>query len=313
MSNEPITVIINCFNGRGFVSKVLTTIVNQTYKNWNIIFCDNQSNDSTCDELKNFLKNSDINLRYVVTPKKLSLGAARNFALSKVETSLVCFLDVDDTWDSRFLEKAVCKFSEIKDLTIYYCNYWQINNSEKIVHNNKTSSCVKYFKDILRGYDIPMSGCVFRYSASKYNRQYFNESFSLIEDYDFFLKLSYNNKVYYDSTPLLNYLMHSNSLTNKHMDKWGDELKTEYDELNVFLSEEEKKIFSKDLNWILVRSINARILKEIRQGNKISALKLLSRNIRYSYKLLFTIFGIVGGYGLYIKLLNLIRRNTYRI
>ena len=42
-----ISIIINCFNGEKYLNEALKSILNQTYKNWEIIFWDNQSRDSS--------------------------------------------------------------------------------------------------------------------------------------------------------------------------------------------------------------------------------------------------------------------------
>jgi len=42
-----ISIIINCFNGQQFLKDALMSVVNQTYKNWEIIFWDNQSRDKS--------------------------------------------------------------------------------------------------------------------------------------------------------------------------------------------------------------------------------------------------------------------------
>ena len=42
-----VSVIVNCFNGEQYLHKALSSILSQTYKNWEIIFWDNQSSDNS--------------------------------------------------------------------------------------------------------------------------------------------------------------------------------------------------------------------------------------------------------------------------
>ena len=44
-----ITVIINCYNGEKFLSKCVKNILNQTYKNFEVIFWNNKSDDNSLD------------------------------------------------------------------------------------------------------------------------------------------------------------------------------------------------------------------------------------------------------------------------
>ena len=47
-TNKPlVSIIINCFNGEKYLSEALTSIMNQSYDNWEVIFWDNQSTDNS--------------------------------------------------------------------------------------------------------------------------------------------------------------------------------------------------------------------------------------------------------------------------
>ena len=45
-----VSIIVNCFNGEEYLRESLNTIVAQTYKNWELIFCDNQSSQSILEQ-----------------------------------------------------------------------------------------------------------------------------------------------------------------------------------------------------------------------------------------------------------------------
>ena len=50
-----VSIIMNCHNGEKFLSESLKSVFNQTYKNWEIIFFDNVSNDNSKEILKRVL------------------------------------------------------------------------------------------------------------------------------------------------------------------------------------------------------------------------------------------------------------------
>ena len=50
--NPLVSVIINCFNGEKYLREAIDSVINQTYQNWEIIFWDNQSTDSTAEIVK---------------------------------------------------------------------------------------------------------------------------------------------------------------------------------------------------------------------------------------------------------------------
>ncbi len=53
-SQPLVSIIMNCFNGEKYLKFALESIINQTYKNWELIFWDNQSKDKIANILKNF-------------------------------------------------------------------------------------------------------------------------------------------------------------------------------------------------------------------------------------------------------------------
>ena len=49
-----ISIIMNCYNGEKYLRESICSVINQTYKNWEIIFWDNQSTDRSRKILKSF-------------------------------------------------------------------------------------------------------------------------------------------------------------------------------------------------------------------------------------------------------------------
>ena len=62
MKNKPlISIIVNCLNGEKYLDEALKSVLNQSYKNWEIIFFDNNSTDTSYLILK---KNKDKKIKY---------------------------------------------------------------------------------------------------------------------------------------------------------------------------------------------------------------------------------------------------------
>ena len=61
-------IIIPCYNKQDFILKCLESCINQSYKNFNIIFIDNESTDSSLEIVKNF-KNFN-NLDFIIDSAK---------------------------------------------------------------------------------------------------------------------------------------------------------------------------------------------------------------------------------------------------
>jgi glycosyltransferase involved in cell wall biosynthesis len=94
-----LTCVINVRNGEKYIEETLASILTQTLA-VKILVIDNQSTDSTkdiCSRFQNFLD-------FVPTPVKMTLGEARNFGLSRVNSKYLAFLDSDDLWEPAFVE-----------------------------------------------------------------------------------------------------------------------------------------------------------------------------------------------------------------
>lgn len=90
-----ISIIMNCYNSDRFLHEAITSVMQQTYNNWEIIFWDNQSTDSSRNIVKSF---QDERIQYFYAPTHTTLGMARNLAVEKAKGVWIAFLDCDDIW-----------------------------------------------------------------------------------------------------------------------------------------------------------------------------------------------------------------------
>ena len=102
-----VSVIMNCYNGETYLADAVNSILSQTYKNFEVIFWDNQSNDNSAFIYKGF---KDKRLKYYYAKKYTSLYQARNLAIKKARGKLIAFLDTDDTWLKDKLSSQIEKF-----------------------------------------------------------------------------------------------------------------------------------------------------------------------------------------------------------
>ena len=101
-NNPLVSIVMNCYNGEKFLSKSLRSIFSQSYKNWELIFWDNQSIDNSKNILNKF---RDRRIRYFKSKRFQSLYSARNSAIIKTKGKYICFLDTDDWWEKDKIKK----------------------------------------------------------------------------------------------------------------------------------------------------------------------------------------------------------------
>ena len=216
MTEQPlVSVIINCYNSEEFLRETIDSVLAQTYHNWEIILWDNQSTDATSEIAKSY---NDERIRYFYAPTHTPLGEARNYAMDKAKGDYLTFLDSDDVWLPEFLERGIEILETDKALVGYYSNRYVIRNSTKIVGNDELDG-IRSIEDIITNYRIDVSACTLRFCVIRDNHVRVNNSYQMIEDFDFFINVASHGNYYYDNRPLMCCRVHM-SETYKKRDRW---------------------------------------------------------------------------------------------
>ena len=118
---------MNCYNGQRYLSEAIKSVINQTYKNWELIFYDNCSTDNSKEIFKSF---NDKRLKYFKSKKKLKLYKARNMAIQKSTGKFITFLDTDDIWLQNKLKIQIQFLSKNKQAQFIYSNYYILNSKK---------------------------------------------------------------------------------------------------------------------------------------------------------------------------------------
>jgi len=85
MQKQPkISIIIPVYNTSKYLKKCLDSVINQTYKNYNVIIVNDGSTDNSLDIIKEYMKKSSSII--LINQKNMGLSMARNNAVKKVES-----------------------------------------------------------------------------------------------------------------------------------------------------------------------------------------------------------------------------------
>lgn len=232
-----VSIIMNCHNGEKYIRESLNSIKKQTYKNWETIFFDNESNDKSMEIVKS-LKN-DKRIKIFKSFKKLTLYEARNEAIKKARGTYIAFLDTDDLWLPKKLELQL-DYIKKKKCEIIFSNFYIKKNKKKFLRLNKKILDVKT-QNILNDYYLGiLTGLINR----KYFKKGFNKRYNIIGDFDFFLKLSFKNKICFINRPLAIYRLHNENLSIKNK-------KAYISEMQNWISKNKKKLNKLGLSLIM--------------------------------------------------------------
>lgn len=136
MYNSKISIVIPVYNTEKYVERCVRSVMNQTYKNLEIICVDDGSDDHS-GEILDKLANED-NRIVVIHKENEGVSAARNQALFCATGDYIAFVDSDDYVDSCMYEKMIFKM-ENSDADIISCGYY-MDHGEKVsaVENMKS-------------------------------------------------------------------------------------------------------------------------------------------------------------------------------
>ncbi len=233
-----ISIIMNSHNGEKFIERSIRSILNQTYKNWELIFWDNKSNDNSLKIINQF---NDDRIKYFYSKNYDKLYKARNLALKKAKGEFIAFLDVDDTWEKNKLQVQSDDIIKNK-ADISFSNYWELKkNKKKIFKKSLTAKNIN--NQILNNYPIGILTVLIKSDVFFKKNFFFDESYEIIGDFDFFFRLSTKVKFSCVNLPLATYFIHSNNLSIKKLDLEIEEFNNWILNNNQILINNKNKIF----------------------------------------------------------------------
>ncbi|WP_290148085.1 glycosyltransferase family 2 protein [uncultured Dubosiella sp.] len=128
--NELVSIVVPIYNVEKYLSKCIDSLIDQTYKNLEIILVNDGSTDQSGDIAQQYAK-QDSRIRYIIQKNK-GLGGARNTGLEYAKGNYILFIDSDDYIRNNMVEKMV-KAMEANALDIVVCEYERVNEKGEYI------------------------------------------------------------------------------------------------------------------------------------------------------------------------------------
>lgn len=208
-TNTTVSVIMNCLNGEKYLNEAIDSVYAQTYKDWEIIFWDNASTDSSAEIARSY----DERLRYFKGEETIPLGAARNKALKNCRGEYVAVLDCDDVWFPAKLKKQMSLFQKNPEIAVVYSACQTIDSNGCALEKTKWKFYRgMIFDDLLRHHFIPPSCTIVM------KRKYIHavgafSKYSASIDFDLLLKLAFRYPFDFVDEILALYRMHNQAIS----------------------------------------------------------------------------------------------------
>ncbi|MBV6541681.1 glycosyltransferase family 2 protein, partial [Ursidibacter maritimus] len=145
--NDLISVIMPAYNAESYISKAIESVLQQTYKNWELLIINDNSSDNTLNIIGSYLYEN----RIKVFNNHINLGPARsrNIGLDHANGKYITFLDADDFIDKEKFQVQLSFMKENK-ISMSHGNYIFCNNDGYKIKKVSTDIQVDYFS-LLKG------------------------------------------------------------------------------------------------------------------------------------------------------------------
>lgn len=153
-----VSVITPVYNAERFLENTLKSVVDQTYKNIEIVLVDDCSKDKSAKIIERFMS-EDIQIIYHLQDMNRGAGAARNKALELARGQYVAFLDSDDVWMSQKIEQQIALMKE-KKTGFSYAAIEMIDENGKQIKSKRNIKETCDYKYLLRNTIIATSTVV---------------------------------------------------------------------------------------------------------------------------------------------------------
>lgn len=128
MINKPeITIGMPVFNDVDFIEQSLKSILEQSFKEFNLIISDDGSSDGSQAICERYAV-VDSRITYIRQPKNLGISRNMEFLLSQTTTPYFMWAADDDLWDKMFIEKLITLLNQNKEAVVAFCKYSLIND-----------------------------------------------------------------------------------------------------------------------------------------------------------------------------------------
>lgn len=280
MSDTKIDILMSTFNGEEYLRAMLNSIINQTFKDWNLIIRDDGSGDSTVAILKEYSLNE--NRIHLVNDDLGNIGVIKSFflLLKKSSTPFIMFADQDDVWLNSKVEDSynkIVKQNQTKPLLLY-TNYYITDRKLNITYiPNSKRKCQHQLKTLI--FYNNASGCTIMINEvlkKEICKKSIVDEKILMHDYWFMLYAQVFGEIIYLDKCTMYYRQHSNNVVGGSLTSSENAKKM----LIKFLKNPKDTMWSRNSKWIQQLSYFYELFKDDMTLNNSKSFELVLMGIK---------------------------------
>lgn len=212
-----ISIVLPTYNGASYLEKSVSSILNQTYHDFELIIVDDCSTDQTWDLLKKF-QQQDQRIQILHNDTNRKLPASLNIGFAVAKGDYYTWTSDDNLYKPDAFKTMVDVLDQEKQVDIVYALFDIINDHDVIMRSVTAEQC-----EINQIYDHNPVGACFLYRNSVHKKlNGYDENRFLVEDYDFWLRAYRHFSYRMIPESLYSYREHPKSLTSEHAQTISD-------------------------------------------------------------------------------------------
>jgi glycosyltransferase involved in cell wall biosynthesis len=212
------SIIIPLFNKENFVLETIESVLNQNFKDFELIIVDDASTDDSLNKVKSII---DDRIKIVHHKMNKGLSATRNTGMQHAKSDYFCFLDADDVWKSTFLDKIYFLTHQFPEAKLFATHYEiKIKSNKTIQYHLKFREfeifgMVEDFFVSSRNQGILNMSCLCVHKQVIETIGGFDSEINYSEDIDFHIRANANFKLaFYNSCELIYQFNTENQITH---------------------------------------------------------------------------------------------------
>jgi len=209
-----ISIVCASYNSKNYITETINSVLNQDYKNWELLIIDDCSTDDTFQIVESKAKN-DHRIKTFRNITNSGSGFSRNIGIKNAKGNYLTFIDSDDLWDSNFLSTSL-NFQIVNGYCFSFASYRRLNEDlVEILSPFIVPEKVSY-KDMLKTGSI---SCLTAFINIKQLGKNYMPQIRKRQDYVFFLSyLKQIDYAYGIKNVLASYRIRKNSISRNKFD-----------------------------------------------------------------------------------------------
>jgi glycosyltransferase involved in cell wall biosynthesis len=206
-----VSVIIITYNRAALLPTAITSVLNQTFQDFEIIIVDDASQDETPSVVASF---QDQRIRYIRHKQNAGEAGARNTGVANASGEYIAFLDDDDEWlpEKLELQLGVLKNNSAKVGVVYTGRLTIDGSSKKVISILTPTEKGDLLQELRRGSPITISSALVRKECFS-EIGLFDEQIAYGVDYDMWIRIAGTYHFECVAKPLVKYTVHRRSLS----------------------------------------------------------------------------------------------------